>query len=322
LKRLFLKAAGAAAAGALLHACGGGGSDAGGGPSGTSTLLQLVEGSSQHTLFVQALQKANLSGAVAAAGAGLTMYAPTNTAFDQLAGRIGLADGAALVAALDAQQWADILNFHLVAQLISVADMRGFAANDTRPATRYLFNGDAAQLIFVVEGGVLFLWDGVGRSTITVATGDVAASNGVAHYLNDVLLPRGVLTVSQMIRASIDSLSDFAGSLNSTVIADLDSAGPFTVFVPVNNAINATLATNVVRNHIVAGQSLGGNAFPDAVVLTTQASRQLTLRKDNVGGDNVLATLSYGTAVQANITDVDFFASNGVYHVISNVITP
>jgi uncharacterized surface protein with fasciclin (FAS1) repeats len=328
LKRLFLKAAGAAAAGALLHACGGGSgsSDAAPAPTGTGTrnLLQAAQDSGQHTLFVQAAQRAGLTTTLGAAGAGLTMFAPTDQAFAQLAARLGMADGTALIAALNPEQWVDILNFHLVPQQVSVADMR--ASNSTRPDTRYVFDGDAAQLIFVVDGGTLNIWDGIGRSSITLAQGDVAASNGLAHFVNDLLLPRGVLTVSQMLRANIDSFAHFAASLTPSLIAELDALASSTVFVPSDVFFSSALSPSVVRDHVLA-QTLGSVAFPSTADYTTLLGQATHFTRGGTppevrNGREVLATLTDSTPATAAVIDVDFYASNGVIHVLDKVLVP
>jgi len=335
LKRLFLKAAGAAAAGALLQACGGGGGGGGDGDpgagapaTGTRTLLQVVQDSGRHQLFVQAVQRAGLAASLGAAGTGWTMFAPTDSAFHQLAARLGVSDGAALVSTLSAQQWIDILNFHLVPRQISVADMRAFAepSNGTRPATRYVFDGEAAPLIFVVDGGTLNIWDGIGRSSITLAQGDVAASNGVAHFVNDLLLPRGVLTVSQMLRANIDSFAQFAASLTPSLIEELDALASSTVFVPSDAIFSGALSASVVRDHVLA-QALGSSTFPAAADYTTLLGQATHFTRGGTppevrNGREVLATLTDSTTATAAVIDVDFYASNGVIHVLDKVLVP
>jgi uncharacterized surface protein with fasciclin (FAS1) repeats len=331
LKRLFLKAAAVAAAGAVLQACGGGsggGAGSDGPPDGDQTLRQVLDDSADHALFLRAIDKAGLGSALTAAGTGLTVFAPTDAAFGQLAGWIGAGSGADLVNALSAAQWTDILNFHLVPQRLSLQQLRDFAAADTgttatRPATRYEFRGNPQRLIFTLESGALFIWDGIARTSITLATTDVPASNGVVHASNDVLLPRGVLTVGQMLRASVDAFSEFAASLTTELADTLDQAGPFTLFAPVNGRVGGALTSSVVRNHIIGSQELGGDDFPTAVALTTLASRQVTLRRGpgTSGNPSVLATVSYGAVTPANVTDVDFFGSNGVIHDVDRVMT-
>jgi uncharacterized surface protein with fasciclin (FAS1) repeats len=304
VKRLFLKAASVAAAGALLKACGGGGGGGGSGtPTGSLTLLQLLQQDGRFSTLLAALQTAGLADRLGQAGASQTLFAPTDAAFDTLAQRVG---------GLSAQKLAELIGFHMVPQFLSSATLRTLGApGGDRPATLYSFAGDAAVLIFVFENNQLTIWDGAGRTSITLTQTDVAASNGVLHVVSDVLLPRHVLTVSQMLRANINSL--FSAAMST----ELDGAGPYTVFVPINDAITGAIN---VRDHVL-GLQLGSDSFPATPTpYTTLSGRTTRLTKG--AAPPVLATLTDSTPVQAVVTDVDFFGSNGVIHVINKVLTP
>jgi uncharacterized surface protein with fasciclin (FAS1) repeats len=305
VKRLFLKAAGAAAAGALLKACGGGGGDGGGSgsPSGSQTLLQLLQ-DGRFSILLTALQNAGLANALGQAGT-QTLFAPTNDAFNALSSRAG---------ALSNEKLAEFVGFHVVPQFYAAAALRALGSNN-RPDTLYSFRGDTAKLIFVTEnGGPLNIWDGIGRTSITIPEPDIAASNGVLHVVSDVLVPRGVLTVLQILRASIDSFSEFSASVTGSTADTLNGPGPFTVFVPGNDVVDGSL--NALQ-HIVRGE-FGSNTFATSPVMTTLAGRRVTLRE----GGTDLATLNYGSNdPRANVTDVDFFGTNGVVNVIDRVLT-
>jgi uncharacterized surface protein with fasciclin (FAS1) repeats len=319
VKRLFLKAAGVAVVGALLKACGGGGGGGsgsctvGGAPTGSLTLLEVLQQDGRFSTLLAAVQNAGLSDQLRAAGTGLTLFAPTNDAFSELTSHVGgLSNG----------QLTDILNFHLVPRFLSSAQLRCFgAAGGERPATLYSFRGDAATLIFVNENSQLNIWDGIGRTSITLGQTDVAASNGVLHVVNDVLLPRGVLTVSEMLRANIDSFARFRAAMSASDINELDGAGPYTVFVPSNDTTGAI----TVRHHALA-QRLESDAFPtSATVYTTLSGRTTRLTRgttppQSANGRDVLATLTDSTPTLANVTDVDFYGSNGVIHVLDKVL--
>jgi uncharacterized surface protein with fasciclin (FAS1) repeats len=305
VKRLVLKAVGVVAAGALLKACGGGGGSisAGGGgvPSGNLTLLQVLQQDGRFSRFLAALQGAGLTDALGQAGTSQTVFAPPDDAFDRLASNVGTLSGG---------QLADIARFHVVPQFLSSATLVAYGApGGARPATRYSFGGDAAVLIFVFENNQLNIWDGAGRTSITLTQPDVAASNGVLHVVSDVLLPRHVLTVSQMLHANIDSL--FAALVSN----EFDGTGPYTVFVPSNNVITGAIN---VRDHAL-GRLLGSDNFPTTPTpYMTLSGRTTQLTKGTA--PPVLATLTDRTPTPAIVTDVDFFASNGVIHTINKVL--
>ena len=311
MKRLFLKAAGAAAAGALLKACGGGGGgDAGNScqlPSGNDSLLQRLQQDGRFSTLLQAVNKAGLAGTLDDRGASLTLFAPDNTAFDRLGQRIGFVNGNGVVAALSSTQWTDILNFALLQQRSSLCDLTP-SSGDLRPQTRFTQpNGEVAKLIFVRErsSDPLTIWDGIGRFLITFQQSDLGAVNGVMHVPNDVLLPRYVLTLSQMLRASIDSFSDFATSITADV-PELNGAGSFTVFAPFNGTFTPPLTRNQRRHHVVSGTTLRSNDFANNPRLTPLFGAALTLTSSTVN--------------TKNITDVDFFGSNGAIHDVAGIV--
>lgn len=307
VKRLFLKAAGVAAAGALLKACGGGGGGGGGGgPSGTQNLLEVVQQDSRFSRLLGAVQSAGLAGQLAQAGANQTLFAPTNEAFDALTSRVG---------GLSNEQLTSILSFHLAPQFLSSDSLRSLGTRNGTAATLFSFGGDAALLIFVDNGGTLNIWDGVGRTSITFGQTDVAASNGVLHVVNDVLLPRHVLTLSQMLSASIDSFSNFRAAMSAADVNRLNGAGSYTVFVPINGAPGG-----ITFGYHVLARQLGSDSFPTTATSypTLISGRTTTLKKQTTG--NVLATLTDSTRTPANVTDVDFFATNGVIHVIDKAL--
>lgn len=315
MKRLFLKVAGAAAAGALLKACGGGGSsDAPApapapAPAGSQTLLQVVQQDARFSTLLGAVQRAGLTGLLSQAGANQTFFAPTNVAFSQLDSRVG---------ALSDAQLASIMNFHVVPQFLSGAALTALGTRSGTADTLYSFGGGPAALIFVDNGGTLNIWDGIGRTSITFAQTDVAASNGVLHVVNDVLLPRGVLTVAEMLTANIDSFSNYRAAMTGPDVDLLNGAGQFTVFVPSNDSPGAIN----VRRHAL-GQQIGSVDFPATATRYTMlsgATSRLARGSGQVNGRNVLGTLTDSTPTPANITDVDFYGSNGVIHVLDKVL--
>jgi Fasciclin domain len=317
VKRLFLKAAGVAAAGVLLKACGGGGGGGGGnsggggtcGATGTDSLLQRLQ-DGRFSALLQAVNKAGLAGTLDDRSANLTFFAPDNDAFDRLGNRIGAGDRNGLLAALSAGQWKDIINFALLPQRSSSCDLTP-SSGDLRPDTLFTQpNADVAKLIFVRErsGDPLTIWDGIGRYLINFQESDLGAVNGVMHVPSDVLLPRYVLTVSQMLRASIDSFSDFAASITADV-PELNSGGAFTVFASFNGTFTPPLNRNQRRHQVVSGITLKSNDFGTNPRLTPLFGGVLTL---NAGSPSTIN----GNA----ITDVDFFGSNGVIHVVRGVV--
>lgn len=127
-----------------------------------------VEAGSFKTL-VAALQAADLVGALQGKGP-FTVFAPTDAAFAKLP--------AGTVDALlkDPKALAAILTYHVVSGKVMAADV--INGGGAKPATL-----NSAALNIVVRDGKVY----VNNAMVTAA--DVAASNGVIHIIDTVLLP-------------------------------------------------------------------------------------------------------------------------------------
>jgi uncharacterized surface protein with fasciclin (FAS1) repeats len=123
------------------------------------------------------------------------------------------------------------------------------------------------------------------------------------------------------------------------LVDTLNSAGPFTVFAPVNAAFaelppgtvdtllkpeNKAALTKILTYHVVAGDYssaklramiLAGNG---SATLTTVAGGKLTLTMN--GSSNILVHDEKGGVADITIADVN--QSNGVIHVVDHVLLP
>jgi uncharacterized surface protein with fasciclin (FAS1) repeats len=127
-----------------------------------------VENGSFKTL-VTALKAADLVGSLQGKGP-FTVFAPTDAAFAKLpAGTID-----ALLK--DPKKLASILTYHVVSGKVMAADV--IKGNGAKPTT---LNG--AALDIAVKAGKVY----VNGAQVTAA--DVAASNGVIHVIDSVVLP-------------------------------------------------------------------------------------------------------------------------------------
>jgi uncharacterized surface protein with fasciclin (FAS1) repeats len=121
-----------------------------------------------------------------------------------------------------------------------------------------------------------------------------------------------------------DYFSTFKAAIDAAgVRATLAGAGPFTVFAPTNDAfaelddgVLADLLANpdelekVVLYHVVAG-----------VVMSSDLSNGELTTLNN--GEKVTVALSNGVMINdANVTGPDVEASNGVIHIIDEVLIP
>merc|ERR1711918_243267 len=104
----------------------------------------------------------------------------------------------------------------------------------------------------------------------TVTTANVAASNGVVHIIDTVLLPPSAPTQNIVqVAAATPDLSTLVDALGAAALIDtLKSTGPFTVFAPSNEAFaklpkatldsllkpeNKAKLVDILTYHVVAG---------------------------------------------------------------------
>jgi uncharacterized surface protein with fasciclin (FAS1) repeats len=153
------------------------------------------------------------------------VFAPTNAAFAKLDG---------LLADQDADAVTRVLLYHVVAGAVPAAQIV------TRTAATTLQGSDIS--ITVGNDGSVLLND-VALVTMT----DIAASNGVVHLIDTVLMPATVPATDALPRPpplpplqkigdlvfTTPELSTLATALASTgLVQVLNAAGPFTLFAP------------------------------------------------------------------------------------------
>ncbi len=307
-KRQFLKLSLAATATAALAACGGG-DDA---PS-TPDIVGVALSDPQFSILVEAVVAAGLVETLKSAGP-LTVFAPTNNAFAALLTELGITKAALLA---DKPLLTAVLTYHVVPAKVPAASV---------PVGKAITSVQGG--VFKIEStGGLKITDGRNRVANITAT-DVAASNGVIHVIDNVILP-----ANKDIVATAQSLPDFSILVEAVVAAGLVSTlqgtGPFTVFAPTNAAFaallgelgvskeallaNKPLLTKVLTYHVVAGRVLKADVPVGAAIPTVQgetftvnASLKITDRRGR----------------QAGIVATAVFTSNGVIHVIDKVILP
>jgi uncharacterized surface protein with fasciclin (FAS1) repeats len=137
--------------------------------TGSSTIVELAAATPELSTLVTAVQAAGLGDALSAPGA-ITVFAPTNAAFDALPH--GVLDG--LLADTDAL--TDVLTYHV--------------SGSYYPAEGLL--GQRGRVPTLQGGFINVNATGSGvhlNGSTRVTTPDVFASNGVVHIIDSVLLP-------------------------------------------------------------------------------------------------------------------------------------
>jgi uncharacterized surface protein with fasciclin (FAS1) repeats len=277
-----------------------------------NTITDVVVKGSDFSILEAAVVRAGLDDDLKAGT--LTVFAPTDAAF-QAAGLT-----VATVNQTDAATLQSILQYHVVNGKQTAASL----PTGTNSAVTTLSGGT----IYVTKNNAAVSINGA-----TVTTPDVAASNGVIHVVDKVLMPPtgNLVQVAQadpkfsFLVAAVVRASE--GSTNVAQV--LSGNGPYTVFAPTNQAFidagfsnedairqadPATL-TKILTYHVVGAR----------VFSTNLASGNVT----TLQGENVTVTLGNSVTVKgasnataSTVTMANVVATNGVIHVIDKVLLP
>ncbi|MCK0189535.1 fasciclin domain-containing protein [Arenibacter sp. F20364] len=290
-----------------------------------------------------------LVGALVQADAGLvdllqtdgpfTVFAPTDTAFAALLDALG--DDYNSLADFDTPEektlLAQILKFHVVA---------GSAAYSTDLSNGQMIETAQGESVTVNLTGGVFIQDKTDVDA-AVAPADIAASNGVVHVIDKVLLPQEALDVlmppsPNIVELAMDTdfLSLLVGALvqaDAGLVDLLQTDGPFTVFAPTDTAFAAlldalgddynslsdfdtpeekALLAQILKYHVVAGTAAYSTDLSNEQMIETAQGESVTV---NLTGG---VFIQDKTDVDAAVAPADIAASNGVVHVIDKVLLP
>jgi uncharacterized surface protein with fasciclin (FAS1) repeats len=151
-------------------------------PAASGTVVAVAQGNPDFSTLVSAVVAADLAGTLGGAGP-FTVFAPTNAAFE----KIPVATRDSLMAPAGKADLTNILTYHVVPGRVDAATL-----------TQQIQAGGGSAALTTVEGSVLTARVGTdGSVTLTdekggvsrVVQADVAASNGVIHAIDTVVMP-------------------------------------------------------------------------------------------------------------------------------------
>lgn len=311
---IFAGIAAATGTSTLLAGCGG--SDT---PVPGPNIVQLAQATPSLSILVEAVIAAGLADTLSGAGP-FTVFAPNDKAFVALLAELKISKDALLKDPVNKDLLRAVLTYHVLDAKVEKAGIP--LGKAITPLQKSVFKIEA-------PGGVLTITDGRNRTSEILAT-DLQASNGVVHIIEKVILPANldIVQTAQSIRTfSLLVEAVIAAGLAPT----LKGTGPFTVFAP-NDAAFAAALTELNTDKA----TLFGNTTLLAKILTYHVVPGRVLKADIVVGTPIKTvqgeTFSINAALEiidnrprlcrAKIVATDVFATNGVIHVIDNVILP
>lgn len=264
----------------------------------------------------------------------LTVFAPTDAAFAALAEALGEEAFAGILA--DQAALTGILLFHVLDGAVMSADVvSALEANDGAFSVPTL-NGQYADI--AEEMGAIYV-DG---APLNLEMLDIAASNGVVHVIDAVMVPEARTLAEIVVESAGAETPEFTTLLAAVSAADpavlealSDPEAELTVFTPTDaafavlaealgeEAFAAVLAdtaglSGILLYHVVPGVVRSG----DLLGLLEENMGALTVTTAN-GAEVTFTATEDGVFIndaQIVVTDID--AANGVIHVIDAVILP
>ncbi len=280
-------------------------------PGTGNDIMDVARATPVLSTLVTAIETAGLSSTLKGDGP-FTVFAPTNAAFDNLP------DGVLDDLLANPDILAQVLQYHVVAGKVMSADV-------STGSVPTLLSG--ASIDVVVDGTQITLND-----LSNVIGADVDASNGVVHLIDEVLIPPTI----ELPKDNIVEIAQATPELSSLVtiltkfpdlVTALSSDGTYTVFAPTNDAF-AALLTAIGQTSVddvpesVLRSILEYHVISTAVVMSGDLSDGQTA--EALSGETITVEID-GTDVfisGAKVVLPDVEASNGVVHVVENVMVP
>ncbi|MEH0158452.1 fasciclin domain-containing protein [Limibacter armeniacum] len=274
-----------------------------------NTILDVALGSAAFSVLVDALKRVELAGMFGVDGeTKYTVFAPANAAFQAL---LDVDNGINALTDLSADQLDRVLKFHVVAGNVMSSDLTDGQMVETLSG--------AKLEVKIMDGNVY-----VGGAMVT--TPDVATTNGTIHIVGDVLLPNTILDVA-LGNSDFSILVDALKRVELAGMFGVDGETKYTVFAPTNAAFQALLDVDnginslddltdeqlmgVLKYHVVGAEALS-TSLSDGQMIQTLEGSEVTV---SIDGSTVMID-------GATVVAADIMTSNGVIHVIDQVIIP
>ncbi|TMM55947.1 fasciclin [Maribacter algarum] len=309
-------------------------------------IVETAQETDALSTLVAALAKADesegtdLIGTLSSEGP-FTVFAPTNEAFSNLLSSLdnynSLED---FSTDEDRAVLTTILSYHVVA---------GVSAFSTDLSNNQMISTVQGEDVTINIDADVFIQDAT-EVDAKVVIADVAASNGVVHVVDKVLLPQAIIdAINDAEMEALGTLVDLvvateqlsileAAVIKAGLAETLSSEGPFTVFAPTNDAFvellgilgddyhgledfdtpeEMDLLKDILLFHVIPNATVKAADLTEGMVPTALEGNSIdiiSLDKSFVIGD--------ATDTNAAITAVDIMASNGVAHIIDKVLLP
>lgn len=279
--------------------------------------FNIIADSPNHTVLEQLLIDSELDQVLKSGT--FTVFAPTDDAFDNID-----------TSGLTAEQVTNILLNHVITGNVLSTDLtNGYIK--TNAVENYSGDDNFIDMYVNIDSGVTL------NDNATVSTADLESSNGTVHVVDEVITIPNIVDLA----AANPMFSNLATALTQenllgTLSTDAGtSPAPFTVFAPNNDAFQNFLdedpndafgtiqdvldlanLSDVLTYHVLPDGGVRADDITDGITPTTVQGETITI--NTTSG----VTITDQNARTTNIIATDVTGSNGVIHVLDNVILP
>jgi len=275
---------------------------------GEQSILEIVENNPDFSTLGELLNLAGFDAFLDDDDVTSTVFAPQNSAFDELS--------PALVAKLTnptyLPQLRDVLGYHAVYGAVYSDQLVDGAAVPTE-------NYQSDDVIVTTDPSIMI------NDANVIPEFDIPAVNGVIHTLDKVLAPPSLTRTVVDIVSADGRLGTLVGALGASgLVGALTGEGPFTVFAPTSEAFEK-LPCGLLEQLLADVDSLT-KVLLYHVSLSNLASDMLSnMSLETIEGSDVEISVSSDGVMlndDAMVIDANFIATNGITHVINEVLIP
>ncbi|MFH5884594.1 fasciclin domain-containing protein [Halalkalibaculum sp. DA3122] len=268
--------------------------------SGSEPQLNIMETAQSYSeleRFVEAVEDAELESVLTGTGP-YTVFPPTNEAFDNLPDEMR--------DTLSNDQMAGILEYHIIEDEFYGSDFEERQALETR---------EGGNLYFVLDDSIYV------NDTTAVIAGNIQATNGLVHAVDQVLLPDRFLPVFDIIGKRY-ALQTFEEGIREAEMASMlqeDHEEGYTVFVAPESVFEEQSLPDDPQElesqlsyHIAPGK-IAADDLVDGQTIETVHGKEISIGRE---GDTITIN---GNAV---VTEPDLAGTNGIVHIIDALLDP
>ena len=274
------------------------------------TIAQIAQGNANLTTLVAALQRADLVNVLNGEGT-FTVFAPTNAAFEDLLGPNVSVDDVPVATLRQI-----LLNQVIATEYTATTLPAGYIKTQAFGAA----STTNTLSMYVEKNGAIVTLNGESQ----VVTPNIEASNGIIHVV-DAVIELPTVVDHAAANANFSDLVGYLSTANLVTTLDGTTSSPFTVFAPSNAAFDtfetqnpgalASLTvpqlTDILLYHVITGANVLSTGIPASA--TTAEGGTLLFSGTTITDVN---------GRQVGIVATDVQASNGVIHVLNNVLLP